>query len=77
MFVPLGEAIDVGRECSRLSSEVDRLIRLVESQEKKLGNEQFVSRAPTEVVERERQKLTTWKEQREVLLKKRELLGCG
>src|SRR4051812_39585962 len=59
VFVPLGESIDVGRECSRLSSEVDRLIRLVESQEKKLGNEQFVSRAPTEVVERERQKLTT------------------
>jgi len=77
VFVPLGQAIDVGRECSRLGSEVDRLIRLVESQEKKLGNEQFVSRAPTEVVERERQKLTTWKEQREVLLKKRELLGCG
>jgi valyl-tRNA synthetase len=77
VFVPLGEAIDLGQECSRLSSEVDRLIRLVESQEKKLGNEQFVSRAPTEVVERERQKLTTWKEQREVLLKKRELLGCG
>ncbi len=76
VFVPLGEAIDVGRECSRLGSEVDRLIRLVESQEKKLGNEQFVSRAPTEVVERERQKLSTWKEQREVLLKKRELLGC-
>ncbi|HSJ75636.1 MAG TPA: valine--tRNA ligase, partial [Gemmatimonadales bacterium] len=32
VFIPLGEAIDVGRECSRLSSEVDRLIRLVESQ---------------------------------------------
>ncbi|HEX6405969.1 MAG TPA: valine--tRNA ligase [Gemmatimonadales bacterium] len=76
VFVPLGEAIDVGQECSRLGSEVDRLIRLVESQEKKLGNQQFVSRAPAEVVERERQKLSTWKEQREVLLKKRELLGC-
>jgi valyl-tRNA synthetase len=76
VFVPLGEAIDVGRECGRLSSEVDRLARLVQSQEQKLGNQQFVSRAPTEVVERERQKLTTWKEQREVLTRKRELLGC-
>ena len=76
VFVPLGEAIDVGRECGRLGSEVDRLARLVQSQEKKLGNEQFVSRAPSEVVERERQKLTTWKEQREVLTRKRELLGC-
>jgi valyl-tRNA synthetase len=77
VFVPLGEAIDIGRECGRLGSEVDRLVRLVESQEKKLGNEQFVSRAPSEVVERERQKLTTWQEQREVLVKKRELLGCS
>jgi valyl-tRNA synthetase len=56
---------------------VDRLARLVESQEKKLENQQFVSRAPTEVVERERQKLTTWQEQREVLVKKRGLLGCS
>jgi valyl-tRNA synthetase len=77
VFVPLGDAIDVGRECGRLGSEVDRLIRLVESQERKLGNEQFVSRAPSEVVERERVKLSTWQEQRDVLVKKRELLGCA
>jgi valyl-tRNA synthetase len=77
VFVPLGEAIDVGRECGRLGSEVDRLARLVQSQEQKLGNQQFVSRAPSDVVERERQKLTTWKEQREVLARKRELLGCS
>jgi valyl-tRNA synthetase len=76
VFVPLGEAIDVGRECSRLGGEVERLIRLVESQEKKLGNQQFVSRAPSDVVERERQKLISWREQYEVLVRKRELLGC-
>ncbi|HET9465133.1 MAG TPA: valine--tRNA ligase [Gemmatimonadales bacterium] len=77
VFVPLGDAIDLGRECSRLGTEVDRLARLVESQEKKLGNQQFVSRAPVDVVERERQKLTAWKEQSEVLVRKRELLGCS
>jgi valyl-tRNA synthetase len=77
VFVPLGEAIDVNRECNRLGGEVDRLLRLVQSQEQKLGNAQFVSRAPSEVVERERQKLTTWKEQCEVLARKRELLGCS
>ncbi|HJR17341.1 MAG TPA: class I tRNA ligase family protein, partial [Gemmatimonadales bacterium] len=77
VFVPLGEAIDIGRECGRLGSEVDRLARLVESQEKKLGNELFVSRAPEDVVQRERQKLTAWKEQSEVLVRKRELLGCS
>jgi valyl-tRNA synthetase len=77
VFVALDDAIDVGRECGRLGSEVDRLARLVQSQEQKLGNQQFVSRAPSDVVERERQKLTTWKEQREVLARKRELLGCS
>ncbi|HWN19781.1 MAG TPA: valine--tRNA ligase [Gemmatimonadales bacterium] len=77
VFVPLGEAIDIGRECGRLGTEAERLLRLVESQEKKLGNKQFVSRAPAEVVDREREKLTTWKEQAGVLLKKRELLGCS
>jgi valyl-tRNA synthetase len=76
VFVPLGDAIDVGRECGRLGSEAERLSHLVDSQEKKLGNQQFVSRAPTEVVEREKQKLETWKQQHEVLARKRELLGC-
>ena len=76
VFVPLGDAIDLGRECARLGGEVDRLGRLVKSQQEKLGNDQFVSKAPAEVVERERQKLSTWKEQAEVLVKKRELLGC-
>ncbi len=77
VFVPLGGAIDVSRECGRLGAEVDRLDRLVESQEKKLANRQFVSRAPAEVVEREREKLASWREQRGVLGHKREVLGCG
>jgi valyl-tRNA synthetase len=77
VFVPLGDAIDVGRECSRLGAESDRLAGLVASQEKKLGNQQFVSRAPADVVEREREKLVAWAEQRQVLIRKRELLGCG
>ena len=77
VFVPLGDAIDLGRECARLGTEVHRLGRLVESQEKKLSNKQFVAKAPADVVERERHKLSTWREQTEVLVKKRELLGCA
>jgi valyl-tRNA synthetase len=76
VFVPLGDAIDVARECGRLGTEAERVAGLVASQEKKLGNQQFVARAPAEVVEREREKLATWREQRDVLLRKRELLGC-
>jgi valyl-tRNA synthetase len=77
VFVPLGDAIDVERECARLGSEVERLLRVVEGQEKKLSNEQFVSRAPADVVERERQKLASWREQHGVLVGKRDRLGCN
>ena len=77
VFVPLGDAIDVARECQRLSGEMQRLTQLVESQDRKLGNQQFVSRAPADVVQREREKAATWREQREVLSRKLELLGCG
>ncbi len=76
VFVPLGEAIDVARECGRLGAEAERLASLVTAQQKKLGNEQFVSRAPADVVAREREKLATWSEQRDVLVRKRERLGC-
>ena len=77
VFVPLGDAIDVGRECARIGGEADRLGALVAAQEKKLANEQFVARAPADVVAREREKLGAWKEQRELLIRKRERLGCG
>ena len=77
VFVPLGEAIDVGRECGRLGAEAERLATLVASQRKKLDNQQFVARAPADVVAREREKLAAWGEQREILVRKRELLGCG
>ena len=77
VFVPLGDAIDVDRECGRLTAEVQRLSQMVEAQERKLANQQFVSRAPAEVVQRERDKASTWREQREVLGRKLELLGCG
>ena len=42
----------------------------------KLANDQFVSRAPADVVEREREKEQTWREQRETLAAKLGALGC-
>ncbi|MGH7581052.1 MAG: class I tRNA ligase family protein, partial [Gemmatimonadales bacterium] len=77
VFVPLGDAIDIDRECSRLTGEAQRLDQLVQAQEKKLGNQQFVSRAPADVVQREREKAATWREQRDVIAQKLTLLGCG
>jgi valyl-tRNA synthetase len=77
IYVALGDLIDVGRECQRLGGEVARLQQLIEGQHRKLGNQQFVSKAPTDVVERERTKLATWETQVRALREKRELLGCA
>ncbi|MGE3525992.1 MAG: valine--tRNA ligase, partial [Gemmatimonadales bacterium] len=76
VFVPLGDAVDLERECSRLRTERERLGQLIRSQHGKLANQNFVSRAPAEVVERERRKLADWQEQSAVLETKLERLGC-
>jgi valyl-tRNA synthetase len=75
--VPLGDLIDVERECARLSAELARLEELLRGLEAKLGNEQFVARAPAAVVEREREKLISWQDQAAALRQKRAQLGCA
>ena len=76
VFVPMGDAIDVARECDRLGREGERLERQLEGLAAKLANPQFVSRAPAEVVERERAKESAWREQHQALAAKLRSLGC-
>jgi valyl-tRNA synthetase len=76
VFVPLGDAIDVAQECARLGGELTRLDTQLTGVARKLANEQFLSRAPAEVVEREREKERSWQEQREALAAKLRVLGC-
>jgi len=77
VFVPLGDAIDLGQERARLARETERLNGLVAGQEKKLGNEQFVARAPAEIVAKEREKLTSWRQQARALEAKLAQLGSA
>ena len=74
--VPLGDLVDLEKECARLAAEHDRLATLIESQQSKLSNEQFVVRAPAPVVQKERDKLASWREQAGVLSARRQRLGC-
>lgn len=57
LFIPLEGLIDVDKEIERLEKEIASKTGFVTSLSKKLSNENFVSRAPAEVVEAERQKL--------------------
>ncbi|MFH5805367.1 valine--tRNA ligase [Alienimonas sp. DA493] len=62
-FIPLGDVIDLDAERERQQAEAERLRGHIAGHEKKLSNENFVSRAPAEVVEGVRETLATLKAQ--------------
>lgn len=55
--LPIAEVIDLPAEQARLEKEIGKLDLEVEKFGKKLNNEKFVSKAPPEVVETERERL--------------------
>jgi valyl-tRNA synthetase len=57
IFIPMDELIDRDKEMARLMKEKASCERDIENVNKKLENENFVSRAPEKVIENERQKL--------------------
>jgi len=77
VFVALEGAIDLGQECRRLSTERERLDQLLKGLTAKLSNENFVARAPADVVAKEREKEREWRFQRDVLDSKLKSLGCS
>ncbi len=74
LFLPLSDVIDVDRELERLRGEIERIQGQLTGTEKKLENEKFVSRAPEEVVAREREKADLLREQAAKLAEKRQAL---
>jgi len=76
VFVALEGVIDVRQECRRLAGELERLDKQLGGLAARLGNEEFVQRAPADVVATERAKEETWREQRSTLAAKLKALGC-
>ncbi len=77
VVVTLEGVVDVKHECRRLSEEFDRLEKQLGSLAARLTNESFVSRAPQDVVAKEREKEKAWRDQRDVLANKLKSLGCS
>ncbi|MGP4041700.1 valine--tRNA ligase [Gracilibacillus sp. D59] len=65
IFLPLEGLIDIDKEVARLQGELDKLTKEVERVDKKLANEGFVSKAPAQVVEAEKEKQKDYMEKRE------------
>ena len=72
VIVPLKGAVDLNGELARLDKELAKLEKDVAGVQAKLHNESFTSRAPAEVVARERERAETLLDNRAKLLALRE-----
>ena len=63
VLVDLKDLIDIEAEIARKEKEAQKLQGLITGKEKKLANENFVGRAPADVVQRERDGLAELQEQ--------------
>ncbi len=78
--IPLAGLIDVEEERSRILKELERVAEDIAFVSKKLSNQNFVDRAPAEIVEKERSKLTAYEDEQQTLqesLKELEALEAG
>jgi len=57
ILIPLEGLIDKGAEISRLEKEITKLEKVIKQSSGKLSNENYVAKAPAEVVQNERNKL--------------------
>ncbi|MEW6654142.1 MAG: class I tRNA ligase family protein, partial [Bacteroidota bacterium] len=67
IFIPLEGLIDFGVERARIEKEITRILGSFNAVRKKLENENFVAKAPAEVIERERMKMNDWQKSLEKL----------
>ncbi len=75
IYMPLEGLIDVETEKKRLDKEIAKVEGEVKKCDAKLGNEAFVSKAPAELVEREKARKQEWTQKLAQLQEMRASLG--
>jgi valyl-tRNA synthetase len=56
LFVPLGNAVDIDKEVSRINKKIDDIEKYLSGIDKKLSNKNFIKNAPEDVVDKEKAK---------------------
>lgn len=64
LFLEVGDLIDIDSEIQRLDQELKSLEKNISTNKKKLANPNFVSKAPAEVVEQEKERLMAGEERK-------------
>ena len=75
IFLPLAGLFDFAGERQRLQSSLEELRKRIGQIESRLENEQFLSKAPPNVVEKERTRLSGWREEEANFLHRLSELG--
>jgi valyl-tRNA synthetase len=76
VYLPLAGLLDIGKELERLDKEIAQAQQNVTRLQGKLANQNFVSRAKPDVVEKEREKLTKQEERVQKLQARRNELAA-
>ena len=74
--LPIADVIDINQEKTRLQSEIAKLDFEIGKLGKKLGNQQFLAKAPGEVVEYQRERLALSQSTRSKLIAAQERLSA-
>jgi valyl-tRNA synthetase len=75
IYLPLAGMVDVEAEKARIASEMEQLTQLIADSQILLTNENFLSKAPEHVVQKERDKVTGYREKWQKLRERLESLG--
>jgi len=62
IFMPLAGIIDFAEEDRRLAKEMEKIGKELAQAQRKMTNEDFLAKAPAEVVNKEKERLQTWNE---------------
>ena len=74
LYIPLGDLVNKDQEISKLNKRLEELNKLILSIEKKLSNKEFVSKAPDNVINGEKNKLKDFIIERTKILSNIEVL---
>lgn len=70
IYLPLSGLVDLDKEIARLEKEIKTINGVLERVKKKLANQQFLAKAPPEVVEKEREKEAELERNREAVCRR-------
>lgn len=76
VLIPMAGLIDKEAELARISKALDKISKDYDRTEGKLSNESFVSKAPAEVIEKEKAKLQEFKMQMDKLKEQRDSIAA-